>query len=74
MEQWDTGNLPSFTGDYFYYNLTAAGYTGTVRFGLYAETTLSGSDNDAFVDNFGVVQVPTCPRPKNLKTSSQLPS
>ena len=70
IELWDTGNMPSFTGDYFYYNLTANGYTGLVRFGLYAESSLSNEDNDAFIDNFAVVQVPTCPRPLGLTFDS----
>ncbi|MDB4089585.1 fibronectin type III domain-containing protein, partial [Flavobacteriales bacterium] len=70
LAQWDTGNMPSHTGDYFYYDLTAAGYTGQVRFGLYAESTVSNEDNDAFIDNFAVVQVPTCPRPLSLTFDS----
>ncbi|MDB9931306.1 T9SS type A sorting domain-containing protein [Flavobacteriales bacterium] len=70
LEIWDTANMPSFAGDYFYYDLTAAGYTGEVRFGLYAESSISNEDNDAFVDNFAVVQVPTCPRPYKLTFDS----
>jgi hypothetical protein len=70
LAQWDTANMPSNTGDYFYYDLTAAGYTGKVRFGLYAESSVSNEDNDAFIDNFAVVQVPTCPRPLNLTFDS----
>lgn len=66
LEKWDTGNTPSNTGDYFYYNLTAAGYTGQVKFALYGESSVSGADNNVYVDNFAVVQVPTCPRPLNL--------
>ncbi|MFT4695394.1 MAG: hypothetical protein ACI8RY_000550 [Urechidicola sp.] len=70
LAQWDTANMPSNTGDYFYYNLTAAGYTGEVRFGLYAESSVSNEDNDAHIDNFAVVQVPTCPRPLGLTFDS----
>ena len=70
LAQWDTANMPSHTGDYFYYNLTAAGYTGEVRFGLYAESSAFNEDNDAFIDNFAVVQVPTCPRPLGLTFDS----
>jgi hypothetical protein len=70
LELWDTSNMPSFTGDYFYYNLTANGYTGLVKFGLYAESSVSNEDNDAFIDNFAVVQVPTCPRPLGLTFDS----
>ncbi|MDA9262372.1 fibronectin type III domain-containing protein, partial [bacterium] len=70
LAQWDTANMPSNTGDYFYYDLTAAGYTGQVRFGLYAESSVSNEDNDAFIDNFAVVQVPTCPRPLGLTFDS----
>ena len=70
LVQWDTSNMPSFTGDFFAFNLTAAGYTGQVKFGLYAESTLFNEDNDAFVDNFAVVQVPTCPRPLGLTFDS----
>ncbi len=70
LEKWDTGNTPSPTGNYFAYNLTAAGYTGLVKFGLYAESSVSGADNNVFVDNFSVVQVPTCPRPLSLTFDS----
>ena len=70
LELWDTSNMPSFSGDYFYYNLTANGYTGLVKFGLYAESSVSNEDNDAFIDNFAVVQVPTCPRPLGLTFDS----
>ncbi|MGB1039900.1 MAG: T9SS type A sorting domain-containing protein [Flavobacteriales bacterium] len=66
LEKWDTGNIPRNTGDYFYYDLTANGYTGKVKFGLYAESTVGGADNNVYVDNFAVVQVPTCPRPLRL--------
>ncbi len=70
LETWDANNTPSALGDYFYYDLTAAGYTGLVRFGFFAESSVSGADNNVYIDNFGVVQVPTCPRPLRLSLDS----
>lgn len=70
LERWDISNMPSNTGDYYYFNLTTAGYTGLVKFGLYAESTVSGSDNNLTIDNFGVIPLPSCPRPINLMFDS----
>lgn len=70
LRQWDTLDIPSHTGDYFAYNLTAAGYTGKVRLAIYGESTVTNQRNEVFIDNFNVVQVPTCPRPTKLRLDS----
>ncbi len=53
-----------FTGTHIVIDLT--GYTGVVKFGLYGETTVSNADNDLFVDNFSVREIPSCPEPYSL--------
>ena len=70
LRQWDSTDIPSFTGEYYYYNLTNAGYTGVVKLAFYAESTVSNEDTDLTIDNFAVRYVPTCPRPLNLVTTS----
>ncbi len=67
LEKWDTGNTPPAAGTYFSFDLTAAGYTGQVKFGLYGESSVSGVDNEVYVDNFAVIEIPTCPKPQNLR-------
>ena len=70
LRQWDTTDIPNHTGQFYYYDLTAAGYTGKVRFALYGESTVSNTSTDWSIDNFEVVQVPTCPRPFQLTLDS----
>ncbi|MDC1370330.1 fibronectin type III domain-containing protein, partial [Flavobacteriales bacterium] len=52
LQQWDTGNVPSNTGDHIKYLLRNK--TGIVKFGFYATTTISNEDNDWFIDNFSI--------------------
>lgn len=63
LRQWDSTDLPSPTGEYFSYNLTANGYTGPVRFAFYTESTIVGIINEVHIDDFKVDLVPTCPEP-----------
>ncbi|MBN2681746.1 MAG: fibronectin type III domain-containing protein [Bacteroidales bacterium] len=61
LEVWDNSSTISNTGEHRVYNLS--GYTGVVKFGFYGESTVSDVDNDFFIDNFWVRQVPTCMEP-----------
>ena len=63
LRQWDTSDLPVPTGEYFSYDLTAAGYTGAVRFAFYTQSTINNVRNEVHIDDFKVDAVPTCPEP-----------
>ena len=57
------------------YTVSLAGYTGVVKFGFYAESSVSNADNDFYMDNFQVRIPPACPKPtafadSNATTSS----
>ena len=41
--------------------LDLTGYTGIVKFGFYGESTVSNADNDLFVDNIEIKEVPLVP-------------
>jgi hypothetical protein len=68
LQQWVAGSEPSSTGDYVAIDLSA--YTGVVRFGFYAASTVSNEDNDITIDNFLVDPLPTCPQPQGLSTTN----
>jgi len=74
LQQWDNGgssfvyNDISNTGERVIIDLT--GYTGVVKFGFYAESTVSNADNDLFVDNVAVIEIPSCPQPTSLTATS----
>ena len=53
-----------YTGQHVVIDLSS--YTGVVKFGMYAESTVSNADNDLFVDNFRVRTIPSCPEPYSL--------
>ena len=55
---FDTANVPPHTGAYYSINLSA--YSGSVKIGFYAESTLSNEDNDFFIDNFVWEETPSC--------------
>ena len=73
---WDNASSPnvyndiSNTGDHITINLTS--YTGVVQIGFYGESTVSNADNDLFVDNFKVIEIPSCPDPSDLTAGSIL--
>lgn len=46
---FDTTNLPTNSGDH--YNVDLSAYTGIVKIGFYAESTVAGGDRDFFIDN-----------------------
>ncbi len=74
LRQWDnsgftnTFNNISSTGESVTIDLSA--YSGTIKIGLYGETTVSNADNDLFIDNFNVSDIPTCPAPSMVMVSS----
>ncbi|MGB0869770.1 MAG: choice-of-anchor J domain-containing protein [Flavobacteriales bacterium] len=51
-------NYPSNTGDF--YNISLAAYSGIVKIGFYAESTVSNADNLFFIDNFQWSEPITC--------------
>ncbi len=55
---FDTSNAPSHTGGYYSINLGT--YSGLVRIGFYAESTIANANNDFFIDNFVWEESPTC--------------
>lgn len=68
-----TDAISNGAGNHYIVNLT--GYTGLVKIGFYAESTSSNVDNDFFIDNVEVVEVPACapptaPADSNITTSS----
>ena len=58
LMQWYTGKEPSATGDFISIDLSA--YSGVVRFGYYAKSSVTGGDVNVYIDNF---EIPYCPRP-----------
>jgi len=69
LQIWDNTTTPSFTdisttGEHIVIDLT--GYTGLIMLGFYAESTVSNADNDLFVDNVQVREIPSCPAPTAL--------
>ncbi|MFW6302652.1 MAG: fibronectin type III domain-containing protein [Bacteroidales bacterium] len=77
LQLWDNAgssfvyNDISYTGEHVIIDLT--GYTGTVKFGFYGESTVSNADNDLFVDNVEVIEIPSCPQPVSLNATNILP-
>ncbi len=55
---FDTANVPPHTGGYYSVDLSA--YSGLIKIGFYAESTVSNEDNDFFIDSFSWGEVPTC--------------
>ncbi|GEM_PF-1504415 len=52
LNAWVDGNEPSASGDHVVYSL--AGYTGGVRLGFYAASSVTGEDVNVYIDNFVV--------------------
>ena len=72
LESWYNGKLPSNTGDHITIDLSA--YTGIVKFGFYAASSVSNADNDVFIDNFLVTNLATCAAPSALTASNIMPT
>lgn len=62
-----SSNIPNGQGMHFVANL--AGYTGIVKFGFYAESTVSNTDYDFHIDNIEVRIPPACPDPTFLSST-----
>lgn len=77
LQLWDNAGSPSVynnishTGEHVIIDLT--GYTGIVQFGFYGESMVSNADNELFVDNVEVKEIPTCPQPISLTVTNLLP-
>lgn len=68
LQVYTAGSEPSNTGDFTIISL--AGYTGLVKFGIYAASSVAGGDINVYIDNFEVRDVPNCPQPTMVVTDS----
>ncbi len=68
LQVWTTANQPSNAGDRPVFDLT--GYTGIVKFGFYAASTVTNADYDVHIDNFAVIPFQTCPAPSTVISSN----
>lgn len=68
LQVWTAGSEPSNTGDHIIKDLSS--YSGTVKFGFYATSTVSGVDNNAYIDNFMVDVTPACAAPSSLSVTN----
>lgn len=71
LELWDaSNNVLTNTGDHIVVDLT--GYTGQVMFGFYGASSIdfSADDNDLYIDNFQVREIPSCPQPLALNATA----
>jgi hypothetical protein len=59
LQLWTASTLISNTGQHQVYNLSA--YSGLVKFGFYGASSLSNKDNDIFIDNIQVREIPVNP-------------
>ena len=64
LQIWDNTTSPSFSdipssGQHVVISLAA--YSGVVKIGFYGESTVTNGDNDLFVDNVEVSEIPTSP-------------
>ncbi|MFK7948609.1 MAG: fibronectin type III domain-containing protein [Saprospiraceae bacterium] len=68
LQQWVQGDAISPTGDHIVIDLSA--YSGTVKIGFYGESTVTNTDMRLYIDNIEVKEIPACPDPTNLATTS----
>lgn len=68
LKIWTFGDEPSNTGDYVLIELGA--YTGLVRFGFYAASSIADGNYNVYIDNFVVQEVPSCQQPLDLGLDS----
>ncbi|BDS13814.1 fibronectin type III domain-containing protein [Aureispira anguillae] len=68
LQHWLAGGEPSTTGDHIVINLSA--YTGVVKFGFYAASSVSNEDNNVYIDNFLVTNLASCAAPSALTASN----
>ena len=58
VHTFDTSNVPSHTGSYV--TIPLGSYTGDIKIGFYAESTVVNEDNDFFIDNMKWSETPSC--------------
>lgn len=46
--------------------INLSSYTGLVKIAFYGESTISNADNNVYIDNFVINEIPVCPRPVEL--------
>lgn len=68
---WDTTatstyNYTDLNHEYTTYQIPLDSYSGDIRIAFYGESTVSGSDNDLFIDNIAVT---SCVRPLDVSVS-----
>jgi|GEM_PF-896977 len=69
LQQWgSTTPIANGAGNHIIIDLT--NYSGVVKFGFYAESTVSNADNDIFIDNVQVVPIPPCQVPLTVTVNS----
>ncbi len=68
LRLWDVNDQPSNTGDAIVLDLT--GYTGVVKFGFYAASSVSNTDYDVSIDNFVVTNLASCAAPTTPSSST----
>ncbi|MFD1552032.1 hypothetical protein DNU06_00970 [Putridiphycobacter roseus] len=68
LKTWKNGVNPSGAGDFASFDLSL--YTGTVKFGFYVASSASASARKIFIDNFKIVNAPSCNQPQTFILSN----
>lgn len=68
LQEWGSGDAISNTGEHVIIDLSS--YTGIVKLGFYAESTVSGGDVNVYVDNVEVKEIPACAPVYNVGVSA----
>jgi hypothetical protein len=64
LKLYTAGNPPSNSGESVVIDLSA--YSGKVKIGFYAASTVSNTDYNVYIDNFAFNPLATCPKPTAL--------
>jgi hypothetical protein len=67
LKVYDTLNQPSNSGESVIIDLSS--YTGTIKVGFYAQSEVSNTDYNVYIDNFVIREIPDCPEPTNMTTT-----
>jgi hypothetical protein len=71
LRSWNnTTPIANGAGNHIIIDLTP--YSGVVKFGFYGQSTIYNLDNDVFIDNVSVKDIPSCPAPVNILVSNIL--
>ena len=68
LKLFTSGNQPSNNGESVVIDLT--GYTGKVKIGFYAASSISNTDYNVYIDNFAINPLATCPKPNAFIASA----